>query len=315
VEEWLAGPGAACLTHAELEEQLAERGRELLRRLHQDHLDLRAMREQRREKVTGADAITRTRVETGHRRSLMTVFGQVTVTRMAYRAPRVANLHPADADLNLPEQKQSHGLRRLAAAESARGSFEDTAAAITRAIGVTTGKRQVEELARRAAAHIGAFCAEHRPGPAPDDHVLVLTADAKGIVMRPDALRPATAKAAAAGRNKLATRLSQGEKQGRKRMAELASVYDRVPAPRTREDIITPPGKNKENTQRSRGPHAAGKWLTASVADDIPAVIAAAFHEAERRDPATAAPGSPWWTATTPRSRRSPLTPPAAATP
>ena len=35
---WLAGPEAAALTHAELEEHLGERGRELLRCLHQDHL-------------------------------------------------------------------------------------------------------------------------------------------------------------------------------------------------------------------------------------------------------------------------------------
>jgi hypothetical protein len=100
--------------------------------------------------------------------------------------------------------------------------------------------------------------------------------------MRPDALRPATAKAAAAGRQKLATRLSPGEKHGRKRMAELACVYDAAPVPRTPADIITPP--SQERKDRARGPRAAGKWLTASVADDIPAVIAAAFDEAERRD-------------------------------
>src|SRR5512135_1876925 len=40
LEEWLAGEGAAALQHAELEEQLQARGRELLRRLHQGHLDL-----------------------------------------------------------------------------------------------------------------------------------------------------------------------------------------------------------------------------------------------------------------------------------
>ena len=61
--------------------------------------------------------------------------------------------------------------------------------------------------------------------------MLVLTFDGKGIVMRPDALRPAIAKADAAGQNKLATRLSPGEKHGRKRMAELACVYDAAPAP------------------------------------------------------------------------------------
>ena len=151
--------------HAELEEQLGVRGRELLRRLHQDHLDLRAARERRREEVTGADGITRTRVEIGHRRDLVTVFGEVTVTRMAYRAPGAANLHPADADLNLPEEKHSHGLRKLAAIEAVRGSFESAAAAITRATGVTVGKRQVEELARRAAVDVEAFHVVRLPGP------------------------------------------------------------------------------------------------------------------------------------------------------
>ena len=91
------------------------------------------------------------RAERGHGRPLATVFGQVTVTRIAYRAPGAPNEHPADAELNLPEEKQSHGLRRLAAVEAARGSHEAAAAAITRATGVRTGKRQVEELARRAA--------------------------------------------------------------------------------------------------------------------------------------------------------------------
>jgi hypothetical protein len=67
-------------------------------------------------------------------------------------------------------------------------------------------------------------------------------------------------------------------------MAELACVYDAAPAPRVPADIITPPGQEKKK-DRARGPHAAGKWLTASVTDDIPAVIAAAFDEAQRRDP------------------------------
>ena len=69
------------------------------------------------------------------------MFGEVTVTRMAYRAPGAANLHPADAELNLPEEKHSHGMRKLAAIESARGSFETAAHAITRATGAVAGKR------------------------------------------------------------------------------------------------------------------------------------------------------------------------------
>ena len=297
LEEWLASEDAAGLQHGELEEQLDVRGRELLRRLYQDRLDLMAAREVRRHDVTGEDGIPRTRAEKGRTRPLVTKFGQVTVSRIAYRVPGRPNVHPLDAELNLPEEKHSHGLRKLAAIESARGSIEAAGAAVTRATGVTIGKRQLEELARRCAAHVEAFYMFRVISPVPDNWPLVLTFDGKGIVMLPGALRPATAKAAAAAEGKLATRLSPGEKNGRKRMAELACVYDAAPVPRTPEDIISTPAqkRKKKKAQASksktkgkgkpREPQARGKWLTASVTDDIPVVITAAFDEAERRDP------------------------------
>ena len=293
-EEWLAGE-AAGLQHAELEEQLDVRGRELVRRLLQGHLDLLAAREVRRDDVAGEDGVVRTRTEKGRERPLMTKFGQVSVSRIAYRSPGRPNVHPLDAVLNLPEEKHSHGLRKMAAIEAARGSMEAAGAAITRATGLTIGKRQVEELSRRCAAHVEAFYLQRAAGLAPEEWPLILTFDGKGIVMLPEALRPATAKAAASAQGKLATRLSPGEKNGRKRMAELACVYDAAPVPRAPEDIISTPAQKRRQKKaqagkpKSRGkprePQARGKWLTASVTDDIPAVIAAAFDEAERRDP------------------------------
>jgi hypothetical protein len=297
---WMASEEAAGLQHADLEEQLGERGRELLRQLFQDRLDLTALREERRHDVTGEDGVVRARAERGRTRPLTTVFGQVTVSRIAYRSPGRSNVCPVDAMLNLPQEKHSHGLRKLAAIESARGSMQDAGAAVTRATGVQVGKRQVEELARRAAAHVEEFYARRLARDAPDGCPLILTFDGKGIVMLPDALRPATAKAAESAENKLAARLSPGEKNGRKRMAEVAGVYDAVPVSRAPEDVISTPAqkrrkkkaqaaaeKNEAKKQgKRRDPQARNKWLTASVTDDIPVVIAAAFDEAERRDPA-----------------------------
>ncbi len=295
LEDWLASEDAAGLQHGEMEEQLDVRGRELLRQLFQDRLDLTAACEKRRHDVTGQDGVVRTRAEKGRTRPLMTRFGEVTVSRIAYRSPGRANVHLLDAALNLPEEKHSHGLRKLAAVESARGSIEAAGAAVARATGVRVGKRQLEELARRAAAQVEAFYLQRVISPAPEGWPLVLTFDGKGIVMLPDALRPATAKAAASADNKLATRLSPGEKNGRKRMAELACVYDAAPVPRTPGDVISTPAQKRRKKKAQAGkpkgkgkprePQARGKWLTASVTDDIPAVIAAAFDEAERRDP------------------------------
>jgi hypothetical protein len=216
----------------------------------------------------------------------VTVFGQVTVARMAYRAFGQRNLYPADAVLSLPMEKHSHGLRRLAAIESVRGSFEQAAEAIWRSCGVRVGKRQVEALAQAAAVDIEAFYAAGRPEGAGPDRLLVLSFDGKGIVMIPSALRQATAKAAKAARRRLSTRLSTGENNGRKRMAELAAVYDAKPVVRTAADVIGPGGRGTgPGGQRRRGPRAAGKWLTASVVEDIGQVIAAGFDEATRRDP------------------------------
>lgn len=277
---FMGGEPAAALTHAEMEDRLTTDGRELLRQLYQDHLDLRAEREVRLEAVVDAQGVTHRAVEADHTRTLATVFGEVHVTRLAYRRRGKENLHPSDAALNLPQERHSHGLRRLAAEEATRGSFEDATEAVRAATGAGLGKRQVEELARRAARDVEDFYAS-QPRPAADTaDVLVLSADGKGIVMRPDALRPATAAAAAASSTKLQTRLSKGEKRGRKRMAEVGAVYDVTPVVRSATDVLQIGEQDRAPT-----PKATAKWLTASVVDDAAEVVGKVFDEAERRDP------------------------------
>src|SRR6266508_697018 len=204
VAAWLEGAESTGLTHAELEARLQVESRELFRQLLQDHLDLRAQRERRLEEVVGADGLPRGSAEAGHQRGLATVFGEVQVRRIAYRSRGHGNLHPADGVLNLPTEKHSHGLRRLAAIESARGSFEQAVEAIERITGQRLGKRQVQQLAQRAARDVDRFYAQPQRHPGSADDVLVLSCDGKGIVMRPEALRQATRKAAGTSAPKLA---------------------------------------------------------------------------------------------------------------
>jgi hypothetical protein len=158
----LGGDGAARLGHAELEEVLDLRGRELLRQLFQDHLELRQLREELAARahpaaVTGADGVTHRAVETGHHRLLATIFGTVTVGRCAWRAQGQRNVYPADAALRLPRLRHSHGLQRLAALEAVRGSFDQATETIGRRCGQVVGKRGVEQLTVAAAADIDTF--------------------------------------------------------------------------------------------------------------------------------------------------------------
>lgn len=101
IMEWLDGKGAVGLEHAELESRLESEGRELLRALLQDHLDLRARRERRQESVANTAGVAHGAVEADHRRALASVFGEVTVSRLAYRARGEQNLYVADGLLNL----------------------------------------------------------------------------------------------------------------------------------------------------------------------------------------------------------------------
>jgi hypothetical protein len=271
------------LEHGELEERLSVDGRELLRAFLQGHLTLRAERERRLDGVIDAAGQERRAVEQGHGRSLASVFGSVEVKRLAYRQRGHENLHPADAVLNLPPESHSHGLRRLTALEAPRGSFEDAAETIRRITGVAIGKRQVEELAARAVVDFEAFSAQQKRDDREADDVLVLSCDGKGIVMRSEALRPATKKQAESSENKLKTRLSRGEKRGRKRIAEVCAVYEVTPQVRTPADIL--PGTEAERQAARDGPQAKNKWVSASVIEDAASVIAKMFEEAHRRDP------------------------------
>jgi hypothetical protein len=288
--EDLASGRTGQMTHDQLEELIGVRGREVQRQLLQDHLDLRAIREQEALSA-GRDqrrAEGRARVERDHERMLATVFGTVTVRRLACRAPGRPNAYPADTALPLPAGRHSHRLRRAAVCEAVRGSYGTAKAVTGRRCGRAAGKRQIEELVKAAAVDIDGFYAQRVPVPCTCEALLVLSADGKGIVMRPEGLRPATRRAAAAkdrGRGVFRARPASGEKPCRKRMATLACVYDAAPAPRRPHDVIAVPGGRSGERRVRCGPHAEAKWLTGSVAHDAKEVIRAAFDQAGARDP------------------------------
>jgi hypothetical protein len=184
---WLSGSESAGLTHAELEDHLQVASREVFCQLLQDHLDLRAQREPKLAGVVGADQVSRHTIEAGRARTLATVFGDVRVERLAYRACAHADLHPADAALNLPAEQHSHGLRRLAALEAARSWFAEAAWSLAHTTGQRLGNRQIEQLTRRAAADFDDYYATRSQPLCEAGDVLVLSCDGKGIVMRPQA--------------------------------------------------------------------------------------------------------------------------------
>ena len=77
----------------------------------------------RRDDLTAPDGSLLTHCRQNCERGLTTIFGDVTVRRKGYRIAGVESLFPLDLDLNLAQDKYSHGLRRRVAEQVAGNSF------------------------------------------------------------------------------------------------------------------------------------------------------------------------------------------------
>ena len=296
------------MQHSDLERLLAEQGQELMRELYQNCVDQQAQAEVTDEVVDAAGK-QRTR-KRPQQRELETIFGTVEVQRTGYGAEGAASLHPLDAQLNLPDERYSLEVRRRAALEASKNSFDETVETLSRYTGAAIGKRQVEELVGRAAQDFDAFYERRHQqaatapaaeataeppadaGAVPADAVpaadlLVITSDAKGVVMHRQDLRPATRKASErTPGSKLGTRLSKGEKRNRKRMATVAAVYSVAAQVRTPEQMLAVLARDEEAEQKSPPrPRPQHKRVWASLEQEPREVLQEAFREALQRDP------------------------------
>ena len=280
----LTGPGAAGLSFDEVERQVGEKGRELLRKAVQHVMDVRAAAEPRLPVVADAAGVPRTRAERGHARTVVSQFGPVVVRRVAYRAAGQPNLHPADAVLNLPPRRYSWQVQRIVVGYVLAGAYEQAQRFVAAVTGVVIGKLQLEQITAEAAVDAPGFYParardqqeqpEQRAGP------LALSADGKGVAMRPGARRRRARAPGQRVRN-FEKRRGTGEK-GHKRMAQTGCVFDVIPPdqPRTPEQVMA-----SRASGRKQAPRTLRRWYCVDIAADRAETIRAVFDEAGRRDP------------------------------
>ena len=292
----LAVEAGRAVTLDAMEVLVWERGRDLLRGLVQLSLDAQAEREVRLPQVTGADGVRRARAERGHARPVVTGLGEVIVRRMAYRAGvrGAGSLFPRDAALNLPPCGYSWALQRLAEMFCRSGSYEQAHEFMLAATGVSVGKRQLEQITMAAAADAERFGQDQNrdqaavggAGQAEGKGLppLAISADGKGVAMRPEARRRPGAKAPGQRTHNFEHRRGTGEK-GHKRIAETGCVFD-IAVPdhpaRTPEQVMHP---DWDPRARPPAPRAANRWYTCDITAGRDITIGKIFDEADRRDP------------------------------
>ena len=162
----------------------------------QDHLNLRSEREEKAKAVVGQDGIRRESIKPKQERQLESIFGTVIVSRIGYGKEGYARVYPIDAELNLPPEKYSHGIQRVGSQETAQGSYDETIESVDKYTGGHLPKRQAEEMMQKVVKDFDDFYAQPVFTQAMSQPLLIVSMDAKGIVMRKEDLREQTRRAA-----------------------------------------------------------------------------------------------------------------------
>lgn len=282
----LRGREAKDMSAHEIEDWLAEGGRELLRLLLQEHMDERGPGRVGRglrvvsksgERDGNETAVSRIVSFTNTRdRSIKhtSQFGTVDVLRTIYSRSGERSIVPLAQELQLPKRSYSYPVQRKLATAVARGPYLEAIKNLKENTGLTVASAHVDEIIRDVAADFDAFYASRTP-PAGEvtSGILVAAVDGKGVPMRfPPSEEPP------------AKRLNPGEKRGKKKEARVAAVYTTAPHFRTKEDIVKELSREERKSLPKR-PRPEDKRLWASLEKSKDQVFDEVANEMKLRDP------------------------------
>lgn len=279
LERWLGSESSQRLGLVGVERETECRGQELLRLLLQEHIDRRGTGDVGVGlRVTAPDGgsllYTHRRLYT---RRLITIFGEVSITRMGYGRPDQRWIHPFDAELQLPERVYSYEVQRRLVKAAVQGPFDEAIGLLADLNGIALPKRSAEQIVLEASVDFEPFY-EQRHGWKCDgeSRVLVAAIDCKGIPMVKAELAEKT------------VRLRKGQKRQKKRMATVAAVFFQTPEPRTPQEVVQslfapaePALKIARGQERSR---PRDKRLWASLVAEKTVFITGVRAEMLRRD-------------------------------
>jgi hypothetical protein len=276
LERYLAQAAQTGLSLSEIECGSERRGRELLRLALQAHIDARGDGDVGDAIVASLpEGAVRLGYKRRHTRTLLTLFGEVRVTRVGYGAPGRQAIHPLDRQLRLPARIYSYEYQRRLMRTVVCSPFDEAIALIAEMTGTSVPKRAAEQLVSEAALDFDAFYAQRAAAdvrPARGEF-LVAAIDCKGIPM----VKPEAALRV--------VRRGKGQKANKKRMATVAAVYNQAPRVRTVQEVLDSLFCTGQRPERPPRPRPGHKRVWASLIADKDTFIDDVQAEMKRRDP------------------------------
>lgn len=147
--------------------------------------------------------------------TILSIFGDISVERDYYQNPGQDGFFPLDKKLNLSEKKFSYLLERFCMMSTVKDSYKEAKDSVYKTFGINLPESSIQIIAKKSSAYFEDFYKEKEVSPPQEDDLLVISADGKGIPMRKD-------KATEVQKKK---RLRPGEKETKKKMAIVGTVY------------------------------------------------------------------------------------------
>src|SRR5438094_9056909 len=201
------------------------------------------------------------RLPTNHDRRYLSIFGELTISRVVYgtREGQKIQRVPLDERLGLPENSFSYVLENWSQRLCLKESFAEASNSLEMLLGLRLGSRTLEQLNQTLGAYATPFRATiETPSADEEGPLLVVTADGKGVPMR----RPA------APGPKPHHRRTKGEKANKKQMACVGAVYSIEPFVRKPQNIRDEVLRHQKAEHRPRPQH---KHVWAETSRDVDA--------------------------------------------
>jgi hypothetical protein len=146
-----------------------------------------------------------------------TIFGEIPISREYYHKACIGSAFPLDNQLNLPERSYSYLLERFTMGVAINDSYDESRRYMHELFGIDLPQSSIQQISRKSSTYFEKYYKEKEVEGIKEGELLVVSADGKGIHIK--------------GEEKIEgrKRLGRGEKNGKKKMALVGTVYNVSP--------------------------------------------------------------------------------------
>lgn len=195
-------------------------------------------------------------------RRYQSIFGDLTIERYVYwkREKQKALVRPLDQKLGLPKNEQSYVLEDWLQRLVVKETYQEAVTSLHTLLNLPTSVRTAERMNRDMAQHLHDFQAADDLSGKPDDELLVVTADGKGVPMRSSLNQRKHEKYGtklyepqnSLGYQKTDKRRTAGANKSTKQTAYVGAVYSIKRFVRSADDVLDELRRQQQQKDRPR---------------------------------------------------------------